>query len=752
MPLDTRFSFTFLLIIIGIFQSAALASNWQSIKAKKRLKVVISQPFYTPLPRTGSNKVREHRAIVDFAKSNGLKINWVTASTPNDAIESVKEGKADIFIGNVLEPSKTGMPFEGVSLTLPLYLSNDYLVANKRINLAWLSSLSDKVLGVKNTVRQKEIAKAIQGKFPSLKQVSLSETDEGDLLYRKMTQRYDFIILSGDEIDNDLTYRNDIQKYKVVSKDNPVTWVVNSKNNQLLNQLNLFIQIQKSNENKTPPVRVGLLNSYDGLYLLHGEKKGFHFDLINQFFSSHKIPFTFHFADSSRELKALAQEGKIDLAAHFFTHSDTLYSNLQATDEFLRLSNLLIINESGKDVKELKDVNGRFLSIPKGFEDNETLEFLKQAHPSIKFLKMKKAVPYRELMRNVDRGIYDMTIVPGFIANSPYQGLGQQVKALPLVPQKSYRWLVGQEHDYLLPMISDFLRTGIGSQAYGKYYKTHFEKPLLGNIKSREALFQDENDNERYMPFDDFIRKSSSEHPINWRLFVATLVEESGYDSTFGASNDGVGLLQVPPFIAGRLGYYELESPENNILAAQAYLKWIDRQLMAYGIKSSQRRWFVLAAFRVGLSHVQDAIHLAHKQQLLTSEWFGHVEKAMGLLERPEYHKKSRFGYVAGQDVLSYVRLIRDRYGLMRLDPLSLRSKQREKTRDEFLFLGQNKLTAETVLPRKIQKSLTLEAHHPAKQKRIEKRLLEQLGVSKILEPIWVPSDSHSLKSYPARD
>lgn len=785
MPLDTWFSFSFLLIIIGIFQSAAVANNWQSIKTKKRLKVVIFQPFYTPLPRTDSNKLLEHRAILDFAKSNGLKIKWVTAPSHDDAIESIKEGRADIFIGNALEPSSDKMTFEGVSLTLPVYLSNDYLVAHKRINLAWLSNLSNRTLAVKSTPRQKQTAKIIQARFPSLKQVSLAEVDKGDFLYRQLKNRYDFIILTGDEIDNDMTYRNDIQRYKVVSKDNPVTWVVNSKNNQLLNQLNLFILTQQSNENKTLPVRVGLLNSYDGLYLFHGEKKGFHFDLVNQFFSSQQIPFTFHFADSSEELKALAQEGKIDLAAHFFTHSDTLYSNLQATDEFLRLSTLLIINESGKEVKELKDVNGRFLSIPKELEDNETIEFLKQAHPSIKFLKMKKAVPFRELMLNVDRGIYDMTIVPGFIADSPYQGVGHQVKALPLVPQKSYRWLVGQEHDYLLPMISDFFQTGIGSQTYGKYYKTHFKKSLIGNIKSREALFKDENDNSSYTPFDEFIRKSSSEHPINWRLFVATMVEESGYDSTFGGSNDGDGLLQVPPLIAGRLGYYELKLPENNILAAQAYLKWIDRQLMAYGIKSSQRRWFVLAAFRVGLSHVQDAIHLAHKQQLLTSEWFGHVEKAMGLLERPEYHKKSRFGYVAGQDVVNYVRSIRYRYLLMKPDPLSLkrllahyiyclnrgeatlnsksmkivkaalllRRKQREKARAEFLFLGQkNKSAMEQALPRNIPNPLTLEDHHSTKQKTIEKRLMEQFGVSKVLEPILVPSDSHSLKSHPAQN
>ena len=53
---------------------------------------------------------------------------------------------------------------------------------------------------------------------------------------------------------------------------------------------------------------------------------------------------------------------------------------------------------------------------------------------------------------------------------------------------------------------------------------------------------------------------------------------------------------------------------------------------------------------------------IARQRGLDPDRWFGNVEKAMLLKQRPEFHRKTRYGYARAQEPVAYVRAIRDRY------------------------------------------------------------------------------------------
>ena len=44
-------------------------------------------------------------------------------------------------------------------------------------------------------------------------------------------------------------------------------------------------------------------------------------------------------------------------------------------------------------------------------------------------------------------------------------------------------------------------------------------------------------------------------------------------------------------------------------------------------------------------------------------KWFGHVERAMLLLEKPQYYRRARHGYCRGSEPVKYVSEIQTRYG-----------------------------------------------------------------------------------------
>jgi membrane-bound lytic murein transglycosylase F len=79
-------------------------------------------------------------------------------------------------------------------------------------------------------------------------------------------------------------------------------------------------------------------------------------------------------------------------------------------------------------------------------------------------------------------------------------------------------------------------------------------------------------------------------------------------------------------------------------------------------IPLKHRLRFALAAYNVGLGHVLDARRLAAELGLNPNKWFKNVERAMLLLEKPEYHSKARFGYCRGSEPVKYVSKIQNRY------------------------------------------------------------------------------------------
>jgi membrane-bound lytic murein transglycosylase F len=71
---------------------------------------------------------------------------------------------------------------------------------------------------------------------------------------------------------------------------------------------------------------------------------------------------------------------------------------------------------------------------------------------------------------------------------------------------------------------------------------------------------------------------------------------------------------------------------------------------------------FTLAAYNVGWGHVEDAQRLAAEQGLDATKWFGGVEKAMQLLQKPAYYRRARHGYCRGSEPVKYVSEIQTRY------------------------------------------------------------------------------------------
>jgi len=150
---------------------------------------------------------------------------------------------------------------------------------------------------------------------------------------------------------------------------------------------------------------------------------------------------------------------------------------------------------------------------------------------------------------------------------------------------------------------------------------------------------------------------------IDWRLLAAVAYQESKWDP-LATSETGVrGMMQLTEETARHLGVTDRLDARASILAAARYLQDLKRRLPAR-IAEPDRTWLALAAFNIGLGHLESARILAQRQKLDPDLWKD-VRQTLPLLARPEYYETLKLGYARGGMPVEFVDRVRGYYDIL---------------------------------------------------------------------------------------
>ena len=140
------------------------------------------------------------------------------------------------------------------------------------------------------------------------------------------------------------------------------------------------------------------------------------------------------------------------------------------------------------------------------------------------------------------------------------------------------------------------------------------------------------------------------------------MYQESRFDPKAKSWVGAKGLMQVMPRTGAELKIYDLESPDQGILAGTKVMSRYSNYFNNPEINARDRIRFALASYNCGPGQVFDARDLAKEMGLDPNKWFGHVEKSMLLLSKKEVAKKVRYGYCRCEEPVNYVSEIQNRY------------------------------------------------------------------------------------------
>jgi soluble lytic murein transglycosylase-like protein len=160
--------------------------------------------------------------------------------------------------------------------------------------------------------------------------------------------------------------------------------------------------------------------------------------------------------------------------------------------------------------------------------------------------------------------------------------------------------------------------------------------------------------------FDRVIHRHAAEQGLDWRLVAALIFEESRFVPDRQSTAGAYGLMQIRPIAAADVGSERFKTPDDNIKTGIRYLKRLEKIFnRAHG---RDRLALVLAAYNMGPGHVHDAQALARRFGYDPYCWDDSMDLMLPLLQAPTYFESLPNGYADGQETVTYVTRILNRY------------------------------------------------------------------------------------------
>lgn len=145
---------------------------------------------------------------------------------------------------------------------------------------------------------------------------------------------------------------------------------------------------------------------------------------------------------------------------------------------------------------------------------------------------------------------------------------------------------------------------------------------------------------------------------VDWRLLAAIAYQESHWDPQATSPTGVRGLMMLTEETAQRMSVTDRLDPWQSIVGGAGYWLLLASQLPDR-IPEPDRTFLALAAYNLGLGHLEDARILAQRRGLSPDKWED-VKLALPGLADPEVFRTLRLGFARGREALHFVDNVRN--------------------------------------------------------------------------------------------
>ena len=123
------------------------------------------------------------------------------------------------------------------------------------------------------------------------------------------------------------------------------------------------------------------------------------------------------------------------------------------------------------------------------------------------------------------------------------------------------------------------------------------------------------------------------------------------------------GIMMLTKPTASEIGIKDRRNPEESITGGAKYFLKIKNRI-SENVVEPDRTWMTLAAYNVGVGHLNDARKLATKGGANPNRWI-ELKNFLPLLSKKKFYKNTKYGYARGNEPVLYVANVRNYYDLL---------------------------------------------------------------------------------------
>ena len=266
-----------------------------------------------------------------------------------------------------------------------------------------------------------------------------------------------------------------------------------------------------------------------------------------------------------------------------------------------------------------------------------------------------------QLIKKVAEGSIKYTVADEHIAKVNQKYYPEiDVKTALSFPQ-NVAWAVKKGNDSLKKVINRWQDSFNGSYYANVLHNKYFKNPRSKRMyhSGYHSLYD-----LQLSRYDDIIKQEAKELGWDWTLLASMIYQESNFSENARSWVGAYGIMQLMPETMKRFGIDSSASIKEQINAGIEFIKWLDDHYKDKVKDPQERKKFILAAYNVGLAHVNDAMRLAEKYGKDPTKWDGNVAYYLRRKSQPEFYRDSvvHYGYARGEEPFNYVNQIYARY------------------------------------------------------------------------------------------
>jgi len=391
------------------------------------------------------------------------------------------------------------------------------------------------------------------------------------------------------------------------------------------------------------------------------KERGYDFELVSHYATSIDVELEIIKTNTSNEIIFLLNQGKVDIGI-LGSSPEFDQKNIKNVVTYNNSKWYVIGNRANRQLpKSIDSIEPNTMIVANGSNASFILHSIEEDYSSLLWDELKNT-NVRSILERINENHSKISIISEDIYVY-YQYLFPETKKIFVLPIKyPSRWLVKNNNNLsFLYSINSFFNKYKQNGKLEKIGKTYYEH--LNAFDYVDIRYYLKRIDKKLPKYKKYFVEAAKNSALDARIIAAVSYQESHWNRKARSPTGVRGMMMLTLDTAKRVGVKNRLNAKQSIFGGAKYLKILYESL-SNTIKEPDRLWFTLAAYNIGLGHVEDARTITKSQGDNPNSWID-VEKHIPKLSQKKWYKKTKYGFARGHESIEFVKRVRRYYDIL---------------------------------------------------------------------------------------